>query len=248
MCGTICGLPHKSSPDHPVLIDHFLEKAFEFDVDAVSDGTTVVVGGVMQHIEEAGVHSGDSSSVLPPYNITREQYEILVEYTRKLAKALSVCGLVNVQFAMQRGIIYVLEVNPRASRSVPFVSKATGVPLAKIAAKAMVGKSLSEFDIRDMSLAIGHVAVKESVFPFHKFPRSSMFLGPEMRSTGEVMGIDRLTGLAVVKARIASGNRLPDCRNTVCYSFRRRQTSACRRNVARLCRSWLPHSCDRWYQ
>lgn len=197
------------SPDHPVLIDHFLEKAFEFDVDAVADGENVVVGGVMQHIEEAGVHSGDSSSVLPPYNITREQYETLVDYTKKLAVALDVCGLVNVQFAMQRGIVYVLEVNPRASRSVPFVSKATGVPLAKIAAKAMVGKSLDEFDIHDMSLAIGHVAVKESVFPFHKFPRSSMFLGPEMRSTGEVMGIDRVTGLAVVKARIASGNRLP---------------------------------------
>ncbi len=197
------------SPDHPVLIDHFLEKAFEFDVDAVADSETVVIGGLMQHIEEAGVHSGDSSSVLPPYNITREQYEILADYTKKLSKALGVVGLVNVQFAMQRGIVYVLEVNPRASRTVPFVSKATGVPLAKIAAQVMVGKPLKEFGLRDMPLAIGHVAVKESVFPFHKFPRSSMFLGPEMRSTGEVMGIDRLTGLAVVKARIASGNRLP---------------------------------------
>lgn len=197
------------SPDHPVLIDHFLEKAFEFDVDAVADSETVVIGGLMQHIEEAGVHSGDSSSVLPPYNITGEQYETLAEYTKKLAKALGVVGLVNVQFAMQRGIIYVLEVNPRASRTVPFVSKATGVPLAKIAAQVMVGKPLKEFGLRDMPLAIGHVAVKESVFPFHKFPRSSMFLGPEMRSTGEVMGIDRLTGLAVVKARVASGNRLP---------------------------------------
>ena len=197
------------SPDHPVLIDHFLEKAFEFDVDAVADGQTVVVGGVMQHIEEAGVHSGDSSSVLPPYNITREQYEILSDYTRKLARALDVHGLLNVQFAMQRGIVYVLEVNPRASRSVPFVSKATGVPLAKIAAKVMAGTPLASFELRDMPLAIGHVAVKESVFPFHKFPRSSMFLGPEMRSTGEVMGVDRKTGIAVVKARIASGNRLP---------------------------------------
>jgi len=197
------------SPDHPVLIDHFLEKAFEFDVDAVADGERAVIGGVMQHIEEAGVHSGDSSSVLPPYNITREQYEILVDYTKKLAKALNVCGLINVQFAMQRGIVYVLEVNPRASRSVPFVSKATGVPLAKIAAQVMAGKRLKLFDLKDMALQIGHVALKESVFPFHKFPRSSMFLGPEMRSTGEVMGIDHSTGLAVVKARIASANRLP---------------------------------------
>ena len=197
------------SPDHPVLIDHFLEKAFEFDVDAIADEETVVIGGVMQHIEEAGVHSGDSSSVLPPYNIAREQYETLVEYTKKLAKALKVSGLINVQFAMQRSIIYVLEVNPRASRTVPFVGKATGVPLAKIAAQVMAGKPLKEFGLKDMPLAIGHVALKESVFPFHKFPRSSMFLGPEMRSTGEVMGIDRATGLAVVKARIASGNRLP---------------------------------------
>ena len=197
------------SPDHPVLLDHFLEKAFEFDVDAVADENDVVVGGVMQHIEEAGVHSGDSSSVLPPYNITREQYEVLVEYTRKLARGLNVNGLLNVQFAMQRGIIYVLEVNPRASRSVPFVSKATGVPLARVASKVMAGVPLASFELKDMSLAIGHVAVKESVFPFHKFPRSSMFLGPEMRSTGEVMGVDHKTGLAVVKARIASGNRLP---------------------------------------
>jgi carbamoyl-phosphate synthase large subunit len=197
------------SPDHPVLIDHFLEKAFEFDVDAVSDGESVVVGGIMQHIEEAGIHSGDSSCVLPPYNITRAQYETLIDYTKKLARALNVIGLLNIQFAMQRGIVYVLEVNPRASRTVPFVSKATGIALAKIAAKAMVGARLATFELRDMPMAIDHVAVKESVFPFNKFPRSSMFLGPEMRSTGEVMGIDSGTGLAVVKARIASGNQLP---------------------------------------
>ncbi len=197
------------SPDHPVLIDHFLEKAFEFDVDAVCDGTDVVVGGIMQHIEEAGIHSGDSSCVLPPYNITRAQYETLIDYTKKLARALNVIGLVNIQFAMQRGIVYVLEVNPRASRTVPFVSKATGVQLAKVAAKVMAGAPLAGFDLRDMPMAIDHVAVKESVFPFNKFPRSSMFLGPEMRSTGEVMGIDARTGLAVVKARVASGNQLP---------------------------------------
>jgi carbamoyl-phosphate synthase large subunit len=197
------------SPDHPVLIDHFLEKAFEFDVDAVSDVERVVIGGVMQHIEEAGIHSGDSSCVLPPYNITRAQYETIVDYTKKLARALKVVGLMNIQFAMQQGIIYVLEVNPRASRTVPFVSKATGLPLAKIAAKVMVGTPLASFDLRDMPMALDRVAVKESVFPFQKFPRSSMFLGPEMRSTGEVMGIDSRTGLAVVKARVASGNRLP---------------------------------------
>jgi len=197
------------SPDHPVLIDHFLEKAFEFDVDAICDGEDVVVGGVMQHIEEAGIHSGDSSCVLPPYSIERSQFETIVTYTRKLARALKVVGLVNIQFAMQRGIVYVLEVNPRASRTVPFVSKATGVPLAKIAARVMAGEPLASFNLRDMPMAMDHVAVKESVFPFNKFPRSSMFLGPEMRSTGEVMGIDARTGQAVVKARIASGNRLP---------------------------------------
>jgi len=197
------------SPDHPVLIDHFLEKAFEFDVDAVSDGENVVIGGIMQHIEEAGIHSGDSSCVLPPYNITRAQYETLIEYTRKLARALNVVGLLNIQFAMQRGIIYVLEVNPRASRTVPFVSKATGVALAKIAAKVMLGAPLGSFGMQDMPMGMRYVAMKESVFPFNKFPRSSMFLGPEMRSTGEVMGIDSGTGLAVVKARMASGNRLP---------------------------------------
>ncbi len=197
------------SPDHPVLIDHFLEKAFEFDVDAVSDGENVIVGGIMQHIEEAGIHSGDSSCVLPPYNITRAQYEGLIEYTRKLARALNVVGLLNIQFAMQRGIIYVLEVNPRASRTVPFVSKATGIPLAKIAAKVMLGAPLASFGLYDMPMGMRYVAVKESVFPFNKFPRSSMFLGPEMRSTGEVMGIDSSTGLAVVKARMASNNRLP---------------------------------------
>ena len=168
-----------------------------------------MIGGIMQHIEEAGIHSGDSSSVLPPYNITRAQYEGLIDYTRKLARALNVIGLLNIQFAMQRGIIYVLEVNPRASRTVPFVSKATGVPLAKVAAKVMLGMPLSSFGLHDMPMGMRYVAVKESVFPFNKFPRSSMFLGPEMRSTGEVMGIDNNTGLAVVKARMGSNNRLP---------------------------------------
>jgi len=197
------------SPDHPVLIDHFLEKAFEFDVDAICDGEDVLIGGVMQHIEEAGIHSGDSSCVLPPYSITAEQYETLIDYTKKLAKALNVVGLMNIQFAMQRGIVYVLEVNPRASRTVPFVSKATGVPLAKLAARAMTGEKIKDFNLEDMPMTLRHSAVKESVFRFNKFPKSSMFLGTEMRSTGEVMGIDSGVGLAVVKARIATGNRLP---------------------------------------
>jgi carbamoyl-phosphate synthase large subunit len=197
------------SPDHPVLIDQFLEKAFEFDVDCVADGDDVVIGGVMQHIEEAGIHSGDSSCVLPPYNITREQFELIVSYTKKLARALNVIGLMNVQFAMQKGKVYVLEVNPRASRTVPFVSKATGVPLAKIAARVIAGVKLRDLELSDMPMTLNRAAVKESVFPFVKFPQSSMFLGPEMRSTGEVMGIDSSTGLAVVKARQASGNKLP---------------------------------------
>ncbi len=197
------------SPDRPILIDHFLENAYEFDVDAVSDGETVLIGGIMQHIEEAGIHSGDSSCVLPPYNITNEQFEIIADYTRKLARALNVVGLLNVQYAMQYGTIYVLEVNPRASRTVPFVSKAMGTPLAKIATRVMMGESLKDMGLKDISLNINRVAIKESVFPFNKFPKSNIFLGPEMRSTGEVMGIDSSFGTAIIKSRISSGNSLP---------------------------------------
>jgi carbamoyl-phosphate synthase large subunit len=196
------------SPDHPVLIDRFLEDAFEFDVDAVADGSTVFIGGVMQHIEEAGVHSGDSSCVLPPYAVTPEQLHTLMSYTRKLALGLHVRGLVNVQYAMRDGVIFVLEVNPRASRTVPFVSKATGVPLAKVAAKVMVGRTLEELDIKGHGWA-KHVAVKESVFPFPKFPAARHFLGPEMRSTGEVMGISDSFGVAYAKAQMAAGSTLP---------------------------------------
>ncbi|MBX2992772.1 MAG: carbamoyl-phosphate synthase large subunit [Bacteroidetes bacterium] len=197
-----------ASPEHPVLIDRFLEDAFEFDVDAVSDGEDVYIGGVMQHIEEAGIHSGDSSCVLPPYHITAQQLHTLMTYTRKLALALNVVGLVNVQYAMQDGVVYVLEVNPRASRTVPFVSKATGVPLAKIAAKLMVGRKLKDLDVRGFSWA-KHVSVKESVFPFNKFPQARHFLGPEMRSTGEVMGISDSFGVSFAKASIAAGLALP---------------------------------------
>lgn len=197
------------SPDRPILIDHFIENAYEFDVDAVSDGDTVVIAGIMQHIEEAGIHSGDSSCVLPPYNISNEQFEIIADYTRKLARALNVVGLLNIQYAMQNGTIYVLEVNPRASRTVPFVSKAMGIPLAKIATRVMAGERLQDMNIKDISLHINRVAIKESVFPFNKFPKSNFFLGPEMRSTGEVMGIDSSFGAAIIKSRISSGNALP---------------------------------------
>jgi carbamoyl-phosphate synthase large subunit len=196
------------SPEHPVLIDRFLEDAFEFDVDAVGDRTDVYIGGVMQHIEEAGIHSGDSSCVLPPYAINAQQLQSLMSYTRQLALALDVVGLINVQYAMQNGIVYVLEVNPRASRTVPFVSKATGVPLAKIAAKVMVGRSLRDLGVKGYSWA-KHVAIKESVFPFPKFPTARHFLGPEMRSTGEVMGISDSFGVSFAKASIAAGSELP---------------------------------------
>ena len=196
------------SPDHPVLIDRFLEDAFEFDVDAVCDGTNVFIGGVMQHIEEAGIHSGDSCCVLPPYAVTPQQLQTLMSYTRRLALALHVVGLVNVQYAMRDGVIYVLEVNPRASRTVPFVSKATGVPLAKVAARIMVGRTLPDLDVKGYGWA-KHVAIKESVFPFPKFPTARHFLGPEMRSTGEVMGISDTFGVAFAKASQAAGSTLP---------------------------------------
>lgn len=196
-------------PDRPVLIDHFLENAYEFDVDAVADGEQVVIGGVMQHIEEAGVHSGDSSCVLPPYTITNEQFDMLTAFTKKLAKRLNVIGLLNIQYAMQNGNIYVLEVNPRASRTVPFVAKATGVQLAQFATRIMLGEKIADLGIRDFSLSAKRVAIKESVFPFTKFQRVNVFLGPEMRSTGEVMGIDVSFGAAIIKSHISSGNRLP---------------------------------------
>lgn len=196
-------------PNNQILIDRFLENAYEFDVDAVSDGDEVVIGGMMQHIEEAGVHSGDSSCVLPPYSITNEQFDIMVLYTRKLAKALHVIGLLNIQFAIQSGKIYVLEVNPRASRTVPFVAKSTNVNLSQIAMRIMLGEKIKDIGVRDFSLSAKRVAIKESVFPFIKFPKASVFLGPEMRSTGEVMGIDSTFGKAIIKSRISSGNTLP---------------------------------------
>ena len=219
------------SPEHPILIDRFLEDAFEFDVDAVCDGTDVHIGGVMQHIEEAGIHSGDSSCVLPPYNITPQQLHTIMTYTRQLAIALRVVGLVNVQYAMRDGVVYVLEVNPRASRTVPFVSKATGVPLAKIAAKLMVGRTLKELNIQGYGWA-KLVAVKESVFPFNKFPSARHFLGPEMRSTGEVMGISDSFGVAFAKASVAAGSPLPQ-KGTVFVSLNDRDKRERSANVVK---------------
>jgi carbamoyl-phosphate synthase large subunit len=196
------------SKDSPVLLDRFLEQAVEVDVDAICDGETVLVGGIMEHIEQAGVHSGDSGCSLPPATLTAETQKELSEQTGKLAKALKVVGLMNVQFAIQNGVIYVLEVNPRASRSVPFVSKATGMPLAKIAAKVMVGISLREQGVVKPNVP-QYYSVKESVFPFAKFPDADPILGPEMKSTGEVMGTGRSFAEAYAKAQLASGVILP---------------------------------------
>jgi len=192
-----------------LLIDQFLKNATEVDVDVVCDGKRAVIGGVMQHIEEAGVHSGDSTSVLPPHTLDSKVVAQIEDEAKKLALELNVVGLMNVQFAVKDHEVYVLEVNPRASRTVPFVAKATGRPLAKIAAKVMVGKTLDELNIFDRSLPM-HVAVKESVFPFQKFPGVDTILGPEMRSTGEVMGIAGSFALAFSKSLAASSVRLPD--------------------------------------
>jgi carbamoyl-phosphate synthase large subunit len=192
----------------PILVDRFLENATEVDVDALSDGQDVVVAGIMEHIEEAGIHSGDSSCVLPAVEITEEQRRVLREYTVKLARQLRVVGLMNVQYAIQNGTVYVLEVNPRASRTVPYVSKATGVPLAKTAARLMVGRRLREFGLEE-ELPVNHYFVKSPVFPFQKFPGADTILGPEMKSTGEVMGVAEDFGLAFSKAQLAANQRIP---------------------------------------
>jgi carbamoyl-phosphate synthase large subunit len=196
------------SEDSPVLLDRFLDQAVEVDVDAVCDGTDVLIGGIMEHIEQAGVHSGDSGCSLPPATLTPEIQQQLSDQVVVLAKALRVVGLMNTQFAIQNGIIYLLEVNPRASRSVPFVSKATSMPLAKIGAKVMVGISLREQGITE-PLVPEYFSVKESVFPFAKFPEADPILGPEMKSTGEVMGTGRSFAEAYAKAQLASGVILP---------------------------------------
>jgi carbamoyl-phosphate synthase large subunit len=196
------------APEHPVLIDRFLEDAFEADVDAIADGTRCVIGGVMQHIEDAGIHSGDSACVLPPYLITDAQVEEMRRHTRAFAERLGVVGLINVQYAIKNGIVHVLEVNPRGSRTVPFVSKTTGVPLASLAAAVMAGQTLTELGLHDDVLQ-PYVAVKEAVFPFTKLPGVDTVLGPEMRSTGEVMGIADSFGMAFAKAQISADGALP---------------------------------------
>jgi len=196
------------SPDHPVLIDKFLKGATEVDVDAISDGDQVVIGGIMEHIEEAGVHSGDSSCVLPPFSLDESAIAQIRVLTHKLARALGLHGLMNLQLAVKDGEVYVLEVNPRASRTVPFVSKAIGVPLAKLAARVQAGSSLAELGFVSEVIP-NHVSVKEVVFPFAKFPGNDVLLGPEMKSTGEVMGIDVDFPSAFAKAQVSVSNELP---------------------------------------
>jgi carbamoyl-phosphate synthase large subunit len=197
-----------ASPEHPILVDRFLEDAYEVDVDAVADGERVMIGGILQHIEEAGIHSGDSAMVLPTYKIAAEHLETIRRYTRRLGLALQVKGLMNVQYAIKDDVVYVLEVNPRASRTTPFVSKATGVPLAKVAARIMAGRSLAEQGLTE-DLTVPRIFIKESVFPFLKLQGSDILLGPEMKSTGEVMGISEDFGIAFAKSQSAAGYTIP---------------------------------------
>lgn len=199
----------KYSDEHPILIDDFLEEAREIDVDAVCDGKDVYIAGIMQHIEEAGIHSGDSTSILPPISITKKNLKEIRDYTKKIALALNVIGLLNIQYAIKDNVVYVIEANPRASRTVPFVSKTTGVPIASIAAKVVVGEKLKDMGKLKDPEDLKYISIKESVFPFQKFPRAKMFLGPEMRSTGEVMGISTSFGSSMAKAQEATGNSLP---------------------------------------
>jgi carbamoyl-phosphate synthase large subunit len=201
----------KISPEHPILVDKFLEDAIELDVDALCDGEEVFIGGIMEHIEEAGVHSGDSACVIPPQSISKDILDLIKDFTAKLALELGVVGLMNIQYAVkmdQETQVYILEANPRASRTVPFVSKAVGVPLAKIAAMLMIGHKLADFGLKD-EIKINHVAVKESVFPFIKLPESDSILGPEMKSTGESMGIDENFGLSYYKSQLSANMDLP---------------------------------------
>ncbi|MBT5867225.1 MAG: carbamoyl-phosphate synthase large subunit [Nitrospinaceae bacterium] len=198
----------QASPEHPILIDDFLQDTIEIDVDAVSDGTDVVIGGVMEHIEEAGIHSGDSACSLPTFSLASETIEEIKNQTRALARELNVIGLINIQFAVKDGNIFIIEVNPRASRTIPFVSKTIGVPLAKIAARVMAGKTLQEIGFTE-EIKFPHIAIKESVFPFNKFQDVDILLGPEMKSTGEVMGIDMIFGRAFAKSQLATGVKLP---------------------------------------
>jgi len=194
--------------EHPVLIDRFLEDAVEFDVDAICDGKNVMIGGILQHIEEAGIHSGDSFAVLPPYRVTPIEIDVMRDHTERLARGLGVVGLVNIQFASFEGTVHVLEVNPRASRTVPFIEKATDVPLVAIATRCMLGESLDAQGVREHG-ALSRVFVKAPVFPFRRFPKTDRLLGPEMKSTGEVMGVGSGFGAAFAKAQLATGQGLP---------------------------------------
>ncbi|CAB5076788.1 MAG: carbamoyl-phosphate synthase large subunit [Actinobacteria bacterium] len=201
------------SAERPVLVDRFLEDATEVDVDSIRDATgDFVIGGIMEHVEEAGVHSGDSACVIPPYSLSSETMEVLADYSQRIANALGVIGLLNVQYAVKSGQVFVIEANPRASRTVPFVAKATGVPLAKVAARVMLGATLAELRTEGLlsdPVQGDHIAVKEAVLPFSRFPEADALLGPEMRSTGEVMGIDLTFGLAFAKSQLAAGTNLP---------------------------------------
>jgi carbamoyl-phosphate synthase large subunit len=200
------------SPKKPILVDKFLEDAIEIDTDAICDGTRCIIGGIMEHIEEAGIHSGDSAMVLPPYSLGKKILGRIREATQQLALELKVRGLLNIQFAVKNNILYVLEVNPRASRTIPFVSKSIGVPLAKLATKIMVGKDLETMKF-NKEIVPRYFCVKESVFPFNRFPGVDCILGPEMRSTGEVMGIDKSFPLAYAKSQLAAGQSLPQSGN-----------------------------------
>ena len=216
----------KQLGDHPILIDRFLNSAKEVDVDALSDGEDVYIGGILEHIEEAGIHSGDSACILPPKNLSKNEIQAIVEITKKLARKLEVRGLLNIQFAIQDKKVYVLEVNPRASRTVPFISKATGIPIAKIAARLMIGQTLKElkgiyhFDLLNYDfLTLKHIAVKEAVLPWVKFPGTDALLSPEMKSTGEVMGLDFNFASAFLKSQVASGTPVP-LQGTILCSLR----------------------------
>ncbi|MBP8955110.1 MAG: carbamoyl-phosphate synthase large subunit, partial [Armatimonadetes bacterium] len=210
----------EASPDHPILIDKFLQDAIEIDVDAIADGQRCVIGGIMEHIEEAGIHSGDSACVLPAFSLAEDELALITEQTRALAAELGVVGLINVQYAIKDEHLHVLEVNPRASRTVPFVSKAIGVPLAKLGARVMAGQTLEELGFTQ-EIVPQHTAVKCPVFPFSRFAGIDTLLGPEMKSTGEVMGIDENFGAAFAKAYIAAGHDLPT-RGTIFLSVRNR--------------------------
>ena len=200
----------KASEDHPILIDKFLERAIEIDVDAIYDGKEIFIGGIMEHIEEAGIHSGDSACVLPPYSLDEYTINKIKKYTYEIAKRLQVVGLINIQYAIKNKKIYVLEANPRASRTVPFVSKSIKVPLAKIAALVMSGVRLKDIDFKRVSmLDLDYYSIKEAVLPFNRFPGADTILGPEMKSTGEVMGIDNKFGIAFAKSQIAANQKVP---------------------------------------